>query len=144
MFFKTNIGNLHKNSSQHIYYFFSYKSYFRYIENVIFAKKRANKQLNFFNKFSINLILIALAVPGGDAAKDGVEVVAAQREEDGRGGGSELSGVLVALTVRVDEVANLWQQLFDQHGLIQTQAVLRLLWRNDREEESQDQRSPAG
>lgn len=35
--------------------------------------------------------------------------------------------MLVALAVRVDEMANLRQQLFDQHGLVQTQAVLGLL-----------------
>lgn len=59
-------------------------------------------------------------IPGGDAAKDGVKVVAAQREEDSWGWGPELRGMLVALAVRVDEMTNLWQQLFDQHGLIQT------------------------
>lgn len=52
--------------------------------------------------------------------------------------------MLLALAVRMDEMANLWQQLFDQHGLIQTQAVLGLLRRNDREEEdSQKKRPPA-
>lgn len=58
--------------------------------------------------------------PGGNAAEDGVEVVAAEWEEDGRRRGPELHSVMVALTVRVDEMTNLWQQLFDQHGLIQT------------------------
>lgn len=48
-------------------------------------------------------------LPGGDAAEDGVEVVAAQREEDGGGGGPQLGGVLVALSVCVDEVADLGQ-----------------------------------
>lgn len=71
-------------------------------------------------------------LPGGDAAEDRIEVVAAQREENSWGGGPELSGVLVALTVCVDEMADLWQKLFDQHGLIQTQAVLGLLRREDR------------
>lgn len=59
-------------------------------------------------------------IPGGNAAKDSVKVVAAQREEDSWGRGPELRSMLVALTVRVDEMTNLWQQLFDQHGLIQT------------------------
>ena len=71
-------------------------------------------------------------LPGGDAAEDGIEVVAAQREENSWGGGPELSGVLMALTVRVDEMTDLWQKLFDQHGFIQTQAVLGLLRREDR------------
>ena len=35
--------------------------------------------------------------------------------------------MLVALTVCIDEMADLWQKLFDQHGLIQTQRVLGLL-----------------
>lgn len=48
-------------------------------------------------------------LPGGDTAEDGVEVVAAQREEDGRGGGPQLSGVLVAVSICVDEVADLGQ-----------------------------------
>lgn len=43
--------------------------------------------------------------------------------------------MLVALAVRMDEMANLRQQLFDQHGLIQTQAVLGLLKRKETEEE---------
>lgn len=37
--------------------------------------------------------------------------------------------MLVALAVRMDEMADLREQLFDQHGLIQTQAVLGLLRR---------------
>lgn len=41
----------------------------------------------------------------------------------------------MALAVRMDEMANLRQQLFDQHGLIQTQAVLGLLKRKETEEE---------
>lgn len=57
--------------------------------------------------------------PGRDATEDGVEVVAAKGEEHSRCRGPELRGVMVALAVRVDEMTNLWQQLFDQHGLIQ-------------------------
>lgn len=65
--------------------------------------------------------------PGRDAAENGVEVVAAQREEDSRGRGAQLGSVLVTLAVGVDEMADLRQQLLHQHGLIQTQAVFRLL-----------------
>lgn len=66
-------------------------------------------------------------VPGGDAAEDGVEVVAAEREEHPRGGAAQLGRVLVPLAVRVDEVADLGQQLLHQHGLVQAHGVLRLL-----------------
>lgn len=45
--------------------------------------------------------------------------------------------VLVPLTIRVNEMADLWQQLFDQHGFIQTQAVLGLLRRENKEEGNQ-------
>lgn len=38
--------------------------------------------------------------------------------------------MLVALTVRMDEMADLRQQLFDQHGLIQAQTILGLLKRD--------------
>lgn len=44
--------------------------------------------------------------------------------------------MLVALAIGVDKMANLWQQLFDQHGLIQTQAVLGLLRKNDEQGQS--------
>lgn len=74
-------------------------------------------------------------VPGGYAAEDGIEVVAAQREEDSWGWGTEFGSVLVALTVCMNEMADLWQELLDQHGFIQTQAVFGLLRREDREEE---------
>lgn len=52
--------------------------------------------------------------------------------------------MLVALAVRMDEMANLRQQLFDQHGLIQTQAILGLLRRNDREEEDSQEKKASG
>lgn len=58
--------------------------------------------------------------PGGDATEDGVEVVAAEGEEHSRCRGPELRSVMVALAVCVDEMTDLWQQLFYQHGLIQT------------------------
>lgn len=58
--------------------------------------------------------------PGGDAAEDSVEVVAAEWEEHSRRRCPELCSMVVALAVCVDEMTNLWQQLFDQHGLIQT------------------------
>ena len=66
-------------------------------------------------------------LPGGDAAEDGVEVVAAQGEKHGGGGAPQLRGVMVSLSVRVEEVADLWQQLLHQHRLVQTEAVLGLL-----------------
>lgn len=50
--------------------------------------------------------------------------------------------MLVALTVRMDKMADLWQQLFDQHGFIQTQAVLGLLSREDREVEHCQNKGP--
>lgn len=65
--------------------------------------------------------------PGGDAAEHSVKVVAAQGKEDPRGRGPELRGVLVAVTVRVDKMADFREELLHQHGLIQTQAVLGLL-----------------
>lgn len=77
-----------------------------------------------------------VCVPCGDAAEDGVEVVAAEGEEHAGGGDSELCGILVALTVRVDKVADLWQQLLHKHRLIQTHTVLRLLQISEREEVS--------
>lgn len=51
-------------------------------------------------------------VPGGDTTEDSIEVVAAEREEHGRGGAAQLSGVLLAFTVRVQEVTDFRQQLF--------------------------------
>lgn len=46
-------------------------------------------------------------IPGGDAAEDGVEVVTAQREQDGGGRGAQFGRVLLALSVRVNEVTDL-------------------------------------
>lgn len=69
-------------------------------------------------------------LPCWDTAKDGVKVVAAEREQHGGGGATQLSGVLLALTVWVQEVTDLRQQLLHQHGLIQPQAILRLLREN--------------
>lgn len=57
-------------------------------------------------------------VPGGDAAEDGVEVTAAQREQNPTGRVSQLGRVLVSLAVRVDEVTDLGQQLLHQHRLV--------------------------
>lgn len=72
-------------------------------------------------------------LPGGDATEDGIEVVAAEREEDSGGGCPQVGGMEVALAVRVDEVADFGQQLFYQHCLIKTQAILGLLKRRERE-----------
>lgn len=51
--------------------------------------------------------VIQVYVPCGNAAEDGIEVVATEGEEHARGRGAELRSVLVALAVRVDEVADL-------------------------------------
>lgn len=58
--------------------------------------------------------------PGGYAAKDGIEVVATEWEKHSWRWCPKLCSMMVALAVRVDEMTNLWQQLFDQHGFIQT------------------------
>lgn len=57
-------------------------------------------------------------VPGGDAAEDGVEVTAAQREQDPTGRVPQLGCVLVALAIRVDKMTDLGQQRLHKHGLV--------------------------
>lgn len=57
-------------------------------------------------------------LPGGNAAEHSIKVIAAKREKNPRGRISQFSCMLVPFTVRVDEVADFWQQLFYQHGLV--------------------------
>ena len=65
--------------------------------------------------------------PGGDSAEHSIKIVAAQGEEDPRSGGPQVGGMLVAIAVCVDKMADFGQELLNKHGLIQTQAVLGLL-----------------